>query len=72
MDVKPQFEAGRKDVGKGGLVKDPAVHARVVQEVEAAAAEVGLRRVGLADSPITGAHGNREFLLHLKVGAIGF
>jgi 23S rRNA (cytidine1920-2'-O)/16S rRNA (cytidine1409-2'-O)-methyltransferase len=65
--VKPQFEAGRADVGKGGLVKDAAVHARVVTEVEAAAAEVGLKRVALVDSPITGAHGNVEFLMHLKV-----
>jgi 23S rRNA (cytidine1920-2'-O)/16S rRNA (cytidine1409-2'-O)-methyltransferase len=64
--VKPQFEAGRKDVGKGGLVTDPAVHARVVAEVTAAAAEVGLRRLGLIESPITGAHGNQEFLLHLR------
>jgi 23S rRNA (cytidine1920-2'-O)/16S rRNA (cytidine1409-2'-O)-methyltransferase len=63
--VKPQFEAGRKDVGKGGLVTDPAVHERVVAEVTAAAAEVGLTRAGLADSPITGAEGNKEFLLHL-------
>ena len=65
--VKPQFEAGRADVGKGGLVKDAAVHARVVREVEAAAAEVGLKRIGLVDSPITGAHGNQEFLMHLRV-----
>ena len=64
--VKPQFEAGRKDVGKGGLVTDPAVHARVVAEVTAAAAEVGLERLGLIDSPITGAHGNTEFLMHLR------
>ena len=64
--VKPQFEAGRKDVGKGGLVTDPVVHARVVAEVTAAAAEVGLERLGLIDSPITGAHGNQEFLLHLR------
>lgn len=64
--VKPQFEAGRRDVGKGGLVRDPAVHARVVAEVTAAAAEVGLTRVGLIDSPITGAHGNTEFLMHLR------
>ena len=64
--VKPQFEAGRKDVGKGGLVHDPAMHARVVAEVTAAAAEVGLKRVGLVDSPITGAEGNKEFLLHLR------
>jgi 23S rRNA (cytidine1920-2'-O)/16S rRNA (cytidine1409-2'-O)-methyltransferase len=64
--VKPQFEAGRKDVGKGGLVTDPAVHDRVVADVTAAAAEVGLKRVGLIDSPITGAHGNKEFLMHLR------
>ncbi len=64
--VKPQFEAGRKDVGKGGLVTDPAVHARVVADVTAAAAEVGLERLGLIDSPITGAHGNTEFLMHLR------
>jgi 23S rRNA (cytidine1920-2'-O)/16S rRNA (cytidine1409-2'-O)-methyltransferase len=64
--VKPQFEAGRADVGKGGLVKDPAVHARVIADVTAAAAEVGLERAGLIDSPITGAHGNQEFLMHLR------
>ena len=64
--VKPQFEAGRKDVGKGGLVTDPEVHARVVVDVTAAAAEVGLKRIGLIDSPITGAHGNKEFLIHLR------
>ena len=64
--VKPQFEAGRKDVGKGGLVTDPDVHLRVVADVTAAAAEVGLKRAGLIDSPITGAEGNKEFLLHLR------
>ena len=56
--MKPQFEAGREDVGKGGLVTDPGVHARVIAEVTAAAAEVGLERLGLIESPITGAHGN--------------
>ena len=64
--VKPQFEAGRHDVGKGGLVHDPDVHARVIDEVTAAAAAVGLERLGLVESPITGAQGNKEFLLHLK------
>jgi 23S rRNA (cytidine1920-2'-O)/16S rRNA (cytidine1409-2'-O)-methyltransferase len=63
--VKPQFEAGRTDVGKGGLVTDPGVHARVVAEVTGAAAEVGLERLGLIESPITGAHGNTEFLMYL-------
>lgn len=64
--VKPQFEAGRKDVGKGGLVQDADVHARVVTDVTMAAAEVGLKRIAMVDSPITGAEGNKEFLLHLK------
>ncbi len=52
--VKPQFEAGRDDVGKGGLVTDAAVHARVVAEVTDAAAAVGLARVHMTESPITG------------------
>jgi 23S rRNA (cytidine1920-2'-O)/16S rRNA (cytidine1409-2'-O)-methyltransferase len=64
--VKPQFEAGREEVGAGGIVTDPAVHERVVTEVTGAAAAVGLTRVALAESPITGTEGNREFLLHLK------
>src|SRR4051794_35584222 len=64
--VKPQFEAGREDVGPGGLVRDPAVHARVVAEVTAAASGIGLVAVGMTPSPVTGASGNQEFLLHLR------
>jgi 23S rRNA (cytidine1920-2'-O)/16S rRNA (cytidine1409-2'-O)-methyltransferase len=64
--VKPQFEAGRHDVGAKGLVRDPAIHARVIEEVTRAAATVGLDRVGLIDSPITGAEGNKEFLMLLR------
>lgn len=63
--LKPQFEAGRGEVRKG-VVRDEAVHARVIAEVTAAAAEVGLTRTGLAPSPITGQKGNVEFLLHLR------
>jgi 23S rRNA (cytidine1920-2'-O)/16S rRNA (cytidine1409-2'-O)-methyltransferase len=63
--VKPQFEAGRDDVGRGGLVKDAAVHARVIREVSTAAAAVGLTPIAVIESPITGAEGNREFLMHL-------
>jgi len=66
--VKPQFEAGREEVGKGGLVRDPAVHARVLDEVTAAATALGLTRVATTESPITGTEGNREFLLHLRHG----
>jgi 23S rRNA (cytidine1920-2'-O)/16S rRNA (cytidine1409-2'-O)-methyltransferase len=64
--VKPQFEAGREEVGKGGLVRDPVVHARVLDEVTAAATALGLTRVAMTESPITGTEGNREFLLHLR------
>jgi len=64
--VKPQFEAGRDEVGKGGLVRDPGVHARVVEEVTAAAGALGLSRVSMTESPITGTEGNREFFLHLR------
>ncbi len=64
--VKPQFEAGRSEVGKGGIVRDPAVHVRVVEDITAAADTLGLKRSGLIESPIAGMEGNREFLLHLR------
>ena len=67
--VKPQFEAGRKDVGKKGVVSDPEVHTRVVASVTALAADIGLERRGLVDSPITGAQGNKEFLMLLEARA---
>ena len=63
--VKPQFEAGRHDVGAGGIVTDPAVHARVMEEVTRAAHQVGLTRLADTPSPVEGAEGNREFLLLL-------
>jgi 23S rRNA (cytidine1920-2'-O)/16S rRNA (cytidine1409-2'-O)-methyltransferase len=64
--VKPQFEAGRREVGKGGLVKNPAVQQRVIDEVVAAASEVGLEHLETTESPVTGASGNREFFVHLR------
>lgn len=64
--VKPQFEAGRKDSPKG-IVRDPAVHARVQAEVTAKAAAIGWTRVAVTPSPIVGAKGNREFLMHLRL-----
>jgi len=64
--VKPQFEARREEVGKGGIIRDEAVHRRVVEEVIAAADALGLASAGLIDSPITGMEGNREFLLRLR------
>jgi len=60
--IKPQFEVGRGEVGKGGIVKDPAQHQRVVAEVNSAAESLGLLIVGVIDSPIHGADGNKEFL----------
>jgi 23S rRNA (cytidine1920-2'-O)/16S rRNA (cytidine1409-2'-O)-methyltransferase len=64
--VKPQFEAGRAEVGKGGVITDPAVHEAVIERVTADAAREGLERVALTPSPVTGAAGNREFLVHLR------
>ena len=64
--VKPQFEAGRGEVGRKGVVTDPAVHQRVVDEVAAAADRIGLKRIATTRSPITGAEGNHEFFLHFR------
>jgi 23S rRNA (cytidine1920-2'-O)/16S rRNA (cytidine1409-2'-O)-methyltransferase len=64
--VKPQFEAGREEVGRRGIVTDPSVHDAVIARVTAAAVEAGFERAGMTPSPITGATGNREFFLHLK------
>lgn len=65
--VKPQFEAGRDKVGKGGVVKDPAVHCEVLGKVRGAARELGFRVRGVMRSPITGPAGNVEFLMHLAL-----
>jgi 23S rRNA (cytidine1920-2'-O)/16S rRNA (cytidine1409-2'-O)-methyltransferase len=66
--VKPQFEAGREQVGAHGIVSDPAVHDAVLARVTAAAAACGLARVAMAPAAITGATGNQEFFLHLTAG----
>jgi 23S rRNA (cytidine1920-2'-O)/16S rRNA (cytidine1409-2'-O)-methyltransferase len=63
--IKPQFEAGRTDIGKGGVVRDPAVHRRVLETTLAAAIEHGLTPHGLVASPLRGPAGNVEFLAHL-------
>jgi 23S rRNA (cytidine1920-2'-O)/16S rRNA (cytidine1409-2'-O)-methyltransferase len=64
--IKPQFEARREEVGKGGIVRDPQVHARVIGRVVAWCVANGLRVRGLTTSPILGGNGNREFLLWLR------
>lgn len=70
--VKPQFEAQREEVGRGGVIKDPQVHARVVERMTTWAVAQGWRVSGVVPSPILGDAGNREFLLLLqKPGAPG-
>jgi 23S rRNA (cytidine1920-2'-O)/16S rRNA (cytidine1409-2'-O)-methyltransferase len=66
--VKPQFEAGRAQV-RGGVVRDPAIHRATIEGVVAAATTAGLAALDVIASPILGPEGNREFLLHLRVGA---
>ncbi len=63
--IKPQFEAGRDKVGKGGIVRDPAVHQEVIDHITAFCAAHGWQRRGLIESPILGADGNKEFLIWL-------
>jgi len=67
--VKPQFEAGREEADRGaGVITDPAVHQRVLAELEAfaAAAPLGLAWLGAVESPLLGPAGNREFVAHLR------
>lgn len=66
--VKPQFEAGKEKVGKGGVVRDPAVHREVLLRVARTAQELGFTVLGVTKSPITGPAGNVEFLMHLAAG----
>jgi 23S rRNA (cytidine1920-2'-O)/16S rRNA (cytidine1409-2'-O)-methyltransferase len=61
--VKPQFEAGRGQVGKGGIVRDPGAHTQAVEKVSKALIDLGARSTDVIDSPILGAEGNKEFLL---------
>ena len=66
MLVKPQFEAGREHVGKGGIVRDPEAHRLAVERVRVAVAELGGAEIEVMDSPLLGAEGNQEFLLHAR------
>ena len=68
--IKPQFEAGPKDVGKGGVVRDPAIHQAVCDRIAAwVGAQPGWTVIGLAESPIQGPAGNREFLIYARRSA---
>lgn len=64
--IKPQFEAGREHIGKGGIVRDPAAHRLAIDRVRACVTEIGGTAVEVIDSPIHGTEGNREFLLHAR------
>ncbi|MCP5094579.1 MAG: TlyA family RNA methyltransferase [Chloroflexi bacterium] len=66
--IKPQFEAGRKQVGKGGIVKDTAVHKQVLLDILSWSTENDLAPLGLIASPVTGSDGNLEFLVWLRLG----
>lgn len=66
--IKPQFEVGREEVGKGGIVRDPALHARVCDEVREWLEHGGWRVLGVTESPITGTEGNVEFLIAAERG----
>jgi 23S rRNA (cytidine1920-2'-O)/16S rRNA (cytidine1409-2'-O)-methyltransferase len=64
--IKPQFEAGRTEIGRGGIIRDDGVRRRVVEEVAASAVALGLDPSGTVDSPIAGMEGNREVLMRLR------
>ena len=66
--IKPQFEAGREEVGKKGVVRDRDVHERVIREILSFASEIGFSVMGLDYSPIRGPEGNIEYICHLKNG----
>lgn len=64
--VKPQFEVGRERLGRGGVVRDPALHAEAVRSVADAAAELGLRTYAVVPSPLPGPSGNVEYFIGLR------
>jgi len=64
--IKPQFEVGRGEVGKGGIVRDPEKHRAVKKEIEIYLSDLGLKEIRTIDSPILGADGNKEFLVSAR------
>jgi 23S rRNA (cytidine1920-2'-O)/16S rRNA (cytidine1409-2'-O)-methyltransferase len=64
--IKPQFEVGKGKVGKGGVVRAPEEHARVIGEIHESAAAIGYEPVGVTESPLLGPKGNKEFLIYLR------
>jgi 23S rRNA (cytidine1920-2'-O)/16S rRNA (cytidine1409-2'-O)-methyltransferase len=64
--IKPQFEVGRGEVGKGGVVRDKALHQKVIDRISDFSRGLGLKVLGVTESPLLGPKGNREFFIHLK------
>ena len=64
--IKPQFELEKREVGKGGIVRDASLHQKAIERVSAAAAECSLEILGVRPSHLTGAEGNQEFFLHAR------
>ena len=64
--IKPQFEVGKGEVGKGGVVKDPALHQKVIERISGFSRGLGLKVLGVVESSLLGPKGNREFFIHLK------
>jgi 23S rRNA (cytidine1920-2'-O)/16S rRNA (cytidine1409-2'-O)-methyltransferase len=65
--IKPQFEVGKGQVGKGGVVRDPEQHVQVVERIKLSSEQLGCQVVAVCDSPVLGPKGNREFLIHLQL-----
>jgi 23S rRNA (cytidine1920-2'-O)/16S rRNA (cytidine1409-2'-O)-methyltransferase len=68
--IKPQFEVGKGQVGKGGVVRDPKQHIQVVEKIKLLATELGCQVVDVCESPLLGPKGNREFLIHLRMETV--
>jgi 23S rRNA (cytidine1920-2'-O)/16S rRNA (cytidine1409-2'-O)-methyltransferase len=68
--IKPQFEAGRENVGKNGVIREPAVHKEVLDSIVQLAKDLGFRILGLTFSPVKGPAGNIEFLGHLTLADV--
>lgn len=68
--IKPQFEVGKGQVGKGGVVRDPKQHLQVVEKIKLLAAELDCQVVDVCESPLLGPKGNREFLIHLRMETV--
>ena len=68
--IKPQFEVGRGQVGKGGVVRVQNLHEKVIEDIQLTAVELGCQVCGVIESPILGPKGNREFLIHLQKGIV--